>query len=168
MPLHFEKVDFKQFVADVQAQGLEDLEPDKKKAYDAIPLPKRATAGSAGYDFSCPWDIRLAPGQSVTIPTGIRAAMPDKVVLMVFPRSGLGTRYRMQLANTVGIIDSDYFFADNQGHIMIRITNDSKEGKTLDLQAGERFAQGVFLPFYTTEDDDVRDFRTGGHGSTGK
>lgn len=130
------------------------------------PLPRRATAGSAGYDFFTPVSIHLEPGQTVKIPTGVRARMEDGWVLQIFPRSGLGFSYRLQLNNTVGIIDSDYYGSDNEGHIFIKITNDSNEGKVLDLKAGDAFAQGIFLPFGITEDDDATAVRNGGLGST--
>ena len=69
---------------------------------------------------------------------------------MIFPRSGLGFKYRLQLNNTVGIIDEDYFYSDNEGHIFIKLTNDSNEGKMLQIKAGEAFAQGIFVPFGIT------------------
>lgn len=134
--------------------------------YDAIKLPKRATVGSAGYDFYSPLDFSLAPGETIKIPTGIRAEIAEGWVLMLFPRSGLGFKYRMQLNNTVGIIDSDYFYSDNEGHIFIKITNDSNEGKTVAVEAGQGFAQGLFMPFGITEDDEVSAVRNGGFGST--
>lgn len=133
----------------------------------ALPaLPRRATAGSAGYDFYIPCPLTLAPGETVKIPTGIRAAMQAGWVLQIFPRSGLGFKYRVQLNNTVGIIDSDYYGSDNEGHILIKITNANTENKTLTLNAGEAFAQGIFLPFGITEDDDATAVRNGGFGST--
>ena len=131
----------------------------------AIPLPTRATAGSAGYDFICPADITLQPGEAVTIPTGIRCEMQPGWVLMVFPRSGLGFKHQVHLANTVGIIDSDYFHAANEGHIMVRIVNGPD---LLTIARGERFCQGVFLPHGLAEEEDVAADRTGGFGSTGK
>jgi len=134
--------------------------------YERIALPRRATAGSAGYDFVTPQPICLAPGESCLVPTGIRARMEPGWVLLIFPRSGLGFKFRLQLNNTVGVIDSDYFNADNEGHIMIKLTNDSREGKTLSLAAGERFCQGIFLPYGLAEEDDVISQRTGGFGST--
>ena len=135
----------------------------------ALPqLPKRATTGSAGYDFYIPAPLTLAPGETAKIPTGIRAKMENGWVLQLFPRSGLGFKYRVQLNNTVGIIDSDYYYSDNEGHILIKITNANTEGKTLILQAGDAFAQGIFLPFGITEDDDVNEIRNGGFGSTNK
>ncbi len=135
--------------------------------YDKIMLPKRATTGSAGYDFFAPYDFTLNPGEEITIPTGIRAEIDPSYVLMIFPRSGLGFKYRLSLNNTVGIIDSDYFFSDNEGHIMIRLTNCSKD-KTLRVEAGKGFAQGVFLPYGISVDDDADGVRNGGFGSTTK
>ncbi len=137
-------------------------------AVPALPaLPVRATAGSAGYDFRTPCPITLAPGETIKIPTGIRAAISDGWVLQIFPRSGLGFKYRLQLNNTVGIIDSDYYYSDNEGHIQIKMTNTNTEGKTVSLSAGDAFAQGIFLPYGITEDDDVTAVRNGGFGSTG-
>ena len=90
--------------------------------------------------------------------------MNDGWVLAVFPRSSLGFKYRLQLNNTVGIIDSDYFFSDNEGHIFVKLTNDTKEDKTVELAEGAGFAQGIFLPFGITEDDDCTEARNGGFG----
>ena len=89
-------------------------------------------------------------------------------MLAVFPRSGLGFKFRLQLNNTVGIIDSDYYFSDNEGHIFVKITHDSNEGKKVSLKEGDGFAQGIFIPYGVTEDDDVKTTRNGGFGSTGK
>ena len=129
-----------------------------------IPLPRRATAGSAGYDFVSPARIVLAPGASAVIPTGIRAEMEPGWVLMLFPRSGLGFRHGLHLANTVGVIDSDYAFAKNEGHILVKIVNPSDH--EVILEQGERFCQGVFLPHGTAEEEQVMKSRTGGFGST--
>lgn len=134
--------------------------------YHALKLPKRATSGSAGYDFYTPFDFELAPGETIKLPTGIRAEMEEGWVLQIFPRSGLGFKYRLQLNNTVGIIDSDYFYSDNEGHIFIKLTNDSNEGKVLSLKAGDAFAQGIFTEFGITTDDDSTGVRNGGFGST--
>ena len=136
--------------------------------YDALKLPVRATAGSAGYDFFSPVTFSLAPGETIKIPTGIRAEIAEGWVLQCYPRSGLGFKYRLQLNNTVGIIDSDYYFSDNEGHIFAKLTNDSKEGKTLTIEAGQGFMQGIFMPFGITEDDAATAVRNGGFGSTTK
>ena len=137
-----------------------------EKIYEKISLPRRATARSAGYDFFSPVDFKLDPGETIKIPTGIRAQMEPDWVLKIYPRSGLGFKYRLQLNNTVGIIDSDYFNSDNEGHIFIKITNDSKEGKTLCVKEGTGFAQGIFLEYGITVDDDATAVRNGGMGST--
>ena len=131
-----------------------------------IALPCRATAGSAGYDFICPVDVHLAPGEAVTIPTGIRCEMQPGWVLMLFPRSGLGFKHQVHLANTVGVIDSDYYHAANEGHIMVRIVNGGDHAVT--IARGERFCQGVFLPHGLAEESEVAADRTGGFGSTGR
>ena len=131
-----------------------------------IPLPQRATAGSAGYDFICPADITLQPGEAVTIPTGIRCEMQPGWVLMLFPRSGLGFKHQVRLANTEGVIDADYFRAANEGHIMVRIVNGGDHA--VSIAKGERFCQGVFLPHGLAEEETVLAGREGGFGSTGK
>ncbi|MEE0944308.1 MAG: dUTP diphosphatase [Clostridia bacterium] len=139
-----------------------------REEFEKIKLPERATVGSAGYDFYAPYDFELYPGESAKIPTGIRVKIIDGWALLIYPRSGLGFKYRLQLDNTVGIIDSDYFYSDNEGHIFIKITNDSREEKVLSVKCGDAFAQGVFMPFGITEDDEVKDIRNGGFGSTTK
>ena len=131
-----------------------------------IPLPRRATAGSAGYDFICPADVTLQPSEAVTIPTGIRCEMQPGWVLMLFPRSGLGFKHQVRLANTVGVIDADYFRAANEGHIMVRIVNGGDHA--VSIAKGERFCQGVFLPHGLAEEETVLAGREGGFGSTGK
>ena len=89
----------------------------------------------------------IQPGETVKIPTGIRAEIDEGWVLALFPRSSLGFKYRLQLNNTVGIIDSDYFYSDNEGHMFIKITNDSNEDKTLELPKGAGVVQGIFPAF---------------------
>ena len=130
-----------------------------------IPLPKRATRGSAGYDFVSPLEITVPAGGTALIPTGIRAEMEPGWVLMLFPRSSLGFRHMLRLANTVGVIDSDYAFAKNEGHIMVKLRNPLDTPVTIGR--GERFCQGVFLPYGTAEEEEVTAGRTGGFGSTG-
>lgn len=146
----------------------EASEEELREIYENIKLPKRATAGSAGYDFFAPETVELAPGETIKIPTGIRAAMDEDWVLMLFPRSGLGFKYRLQLNNTVGIIDSDYYGSDNEGHIFVKITNDSNEGRTVLIPEGTGFAQGIFVPFGIADGDEAAEKRNGGFGSTTK
>jgi dUTP pyrophosphatase len=161
----FEKVSFEQFQSGFNNLfSVEEL----KEIYEELPLPKRATKGSAGYDFFAPFDITLAPGQTIKIPTGIRAKMEDNWVLKLYPRSGLGFKFRLQLNNTVGIIDSDYYYSSNEGHIFAKITNDSNEGKTVSIKKFTGFIQGIFLEYGITYDDEVEEIRDGGFGSTTK
>lgn len=162
----FEKVSFEQYLDAVRKNMPEAEEQEIRAVYDAIRLPQRATEGSAGYDFFAPINIKLSPGAQILVPTGIRARITSGYVLMLFPRSGLGFKYRLQLNNTAGVIDSDYYNADNEGHIFCKLTNDTRDGKTVEIHAGEGLVQGIFLPFGITEDDDAHAQRTGGFGST--
>lgn len=162
----FEKISFNQFKQDFQ-QLFGDAE-NIQQIYDAIKLPKRATRFSAGYDFFTPVAITLKPNQTITIPTGVRCQIEDAYFLQLFPRSSLGFKFRLQLNNTVGIIDADYYNAENEGHIMIKMTNATNEDKTVELLAGHAVAQGIFTEFGITIDDDVTTSRTGGFGSTDK
>ncbi|MBP5466739.1 MAG: deoxyuridine 5'-triphosphate nucleotidohydrolase, partial [Clostridia bacterium] len=118
----------------------EYLKSGAEETYNGITLPKRATKGSAGYDFFAPETFSLDPKETVKIATGVRAEIKEGWVLMLFPRSGLGFKYRLTLDNTVGVIDSDYFNADNEGHIFIKMTNCGN--LPLTVEQGKAFAQG--------------------------
>lgn len=162
----FEKVSLVQFAEGWTDTFGEVSQEEIKKIYDEIRLPKRATSGSAGYDFFAPAAFTLAPGETVKIPTGVRVWMEPEWVLKCYPRSGLGFKFRLQLNNTVGIIDSDYYYSDNEGQIFAKLTNDSNEGKTVELKSGDGFMQGIFVEYGITLDDDVTEVRNGGFGST--
>lgn len=164
----FDKVSFGQFKEGFTDCFGECPEEKVKDVYENLKKPVRATGGSAGYDFFAPVDIELAPGETVKVPTGIRVKMEPDWVLSCYPRSGLGFKYRLQLNNTVGIIDSDYYDSDNEGHIFAKLTNDTKEGKTVHVEAGSGFMQGIFLEYGITLDDDATETRNGGFGSTTK
>ena len=185
----FEKVSketYRKSLLDISSAKGPQIEKLIDEAYDSIKLPKRSTTGSAGYDIFLPIPIRLGPADSVLIPTGIKVRMNEGWVFVIAPRSGLGFKYRLQIDNTIGIIDSDYYNnPNNEGHILISITNDLKinncvsmnpitnkmeidESAILSLPAGKAVAQGLFLPFGITEDDDVSAIREGGLGSTDK
>ena len=164
----FHKVSDARFIEDWKDTFGETPQEDIEEIYAQIRLPRRATAGSAGYDFFSPVDVVLHPGETIKIPTGIRVEMDQEWVLKCYPRSGLGFKYRLQMNNTVGIIDSDYFYSDNEGHIFAKITNDTNEGKTVEIPAGTGFMQGIFVEYGITVDDEVTDVRNGGLGSTTK
>jgi dUTP pyrophosphatase len=194
----FKKVPFYQYYADwCELYGITKREL-VKSIYDNIKLPLRGTSGSAGYDFYIPHDLQLSRGENIVILTGIRAKMPKDMFLSLFPRSGQGFKYRIALSNTVGIIDSDYFNANNYGHIMIKISYDgiassrriafdtSHDNKAItilnpytvepesnfEITAGTAFAQGIFTKYELTSEEIMygtnNNRRTGGFGSTNK
>ncbi len=144
----------------------EYLKSSSKEIYEDILLPKRATSGSAGYDFFAPEEYQVKAKETVLIPTGIRVKIDEGWVLKIYPRSSLGFKYRLTLNNTVGIIDSDYYYSENEGHIFIKLTNCGD--KDLVIEKGRAFAQGVFIEYGITYDDDATAIRTGGLGSTDK
>lgn len=163
----FEKVSYEQFCEAMKE--IFNTEYDNeiiKLAYDTLALPTRATSGSAGYDFKAPFSFTLAPGATLKVPTGIRVKIDEGWWLGCLPRSGLGFKYRMQLNNTMGVIDSDYYYSDNEGHIFAKITNDSNEGKELEIKAGDSFLQAIFIPYGITYSDSADGVRNGGMGST--
>ena len=155
----FEKVSLKQFNSDVKS-----LLSIEGNYYDNVKIPFRATKGSAGYDFYCPIDITIKPGEIAKIPTGIRCKIDDGYVLQIYPRSSLGFKYQMSLLNTVGIIDSDYYNAENEGHIIVGIVN--KGSKDIVISCGDRFVQGVFYQYFEANDYGIQQERCGGFGST--
>ena len=156
-----EKVSKEQFDKDVK-----DLLNLSSFDYEAIKIPERATEGSAGYDFVCPFDLTLKSGEMIKVPTGIRCYIENNYVLQIYPRSSLGFKYQICLANTVGIIDSDYYNADNEGHIIVTLVN--RGNKDLEIKKGDRIVQGIFTEFFKAEENDVTAKRTGGFGSSNK
>ena len=164
----FHKVSFNQFLQDSQTAGFVDCETNHeilRIIWEQIKLPKRATGGSAGYDFYLPYPFFLKAGATVTIPTGIRADIQPGWCMLLMPRSSLGFKYGIKLLNTVGLIDSDYFYANNEGHIMAKITVETN----MCLDQGDRFMQGVFIPHGVTRTEvPVEVKRSGGFGSTGE
>lgn len=149
----FYKVDCQQYTDVYEVNG----------EYDDIQLPRRGTACSAGYDFFAPYDIDLPPWSDVLIPTGICVELDEDKFLMCVPRSGLGCKFGLGLANTVGIIDADYFGASNGGHIMVKLTS---QDKPIHIDKGQAFMQGIIIPYFRTEDDNAGGTRNGGFGST--
>lgn len=138
---------------------------DKFKHLD-IEIPRRQTKESAGYDLATCKDVTIKPGEIVLIETGLKVQIPSEEVLLVFPRSSLGIKKGLTMANNVGVIDADYFDnPNNEGHIMIPILNFSK--KDVTLEKGERVAQGIFVNYFKTiNDDSVDNERSGGFGSS--
>lgn len=169
----FEKVSYKQFEKDyLDIYGLPGDDTSKRlrheveSMYYGLELPSRATRGSAGYDIRSPFSFTLKPGEEIKIPTGLRCKIDDDYVLLIFPRSGLGFKYREGMANTIPVVDADYYYSDNEGHIFIKLVNNGS--KEFSVRNNEAFVQGIFLEYGITEDDHVEATRNGGFGSTDK
>lgn len=156
----FEKISLEQWKKDVTWL----TKPDE--FYNEIKLPERATLNSAGYDIFCPVEVILYPDNSMKIPTGFKAYMGEDEYMMIVPRSSMGFKHFMRLANTVAIGDSDYYNnIDNEGHYWIKIRNESDE--PMRITKGQAFAQAIFQKYLVTDNDNVGTERTGGLGSTG-
>lgn len=178
----FRKVSYEQYLKDCTALLRDNYSKrDFAKEYENIKLPSRATSGSVGFDFYLPFGISLSERQFIVIPTGIRCEIQEGYSLDIYPKSGIGFKTFATIANTVGIIDSDYYFSDNEGHIMIKLINkgfdvaydyyDSNAfvGRRLNRKAGESFVQGIFHEcFGATNDNDNHEMkiRNGGFDST--
>lgn len=169
---NFEKVSFERFLSDFM-DAFEEFDYSKqsnvellRQYWKNIKLPRRGTTGSAGYDFVTPIDLELNPGEEIKLPTGIRCKMDNDWVLVIYPRSSIGFKYQIGLANTTGIIDSDYYQGSNEGHIMVKLVN--RGNKVFSVNAGDKIVQGIFLPYGITIDDDASGVRNGGFGSTGR
>jgi len=165
--LKFEKVSKEAYELEICNNFKEDtfLIDYKKGCYKDIKLPKRATKCSAGYDFYIPYGLSVKANTWYTVPLGIKY-ITDKedIVLMLFPRSGLGFKNNFQLINTVGIIDADYQFAKNEGQIIVKF----KTNKDIIFEAGQAILQGIFTTYLTVDEDNSQNERIGGFGSTSK
>lgn len=164
----FHKVSFEQFLEDwVDTYGKlsENFLEEIRNIHDNITLPTRGTAGSAGYDISSPVSFVIMPGDVYKLPTGLRCNIDEGWVLKLYPRSSVGFKYQVGMVNTVPIIDSDYYYANNEGHIFIKLKNNGD--KPFVVEIGDRIVQGIFLPYGITLDDNVENERKGGIGSTG-
>lgn len=131
-------------------------------------LHRRATAKAAGYDFFAPFDFSISAGEQFLVPSFVKVRLRPNLALFLYPRSSLGIKKGIVLANTVGIIDADYYGnKDNDGHIIFALKNTGKE--TVEFRAGDRFAQGIIQRcFFVDGDDFSGETREGGFGSTGE
>ena len=140
---------------------------DLDLSYDALELPKRATKYAAGYDIKSTKEFTLEPGEEIVIPTGFKAYMQPGEMLALYPRSGMGFKYQICLANTVGIGDGDYYGCEsNEGHYMLKLVNRGK--KNWEVKVGDGIGQGIFQPILLADGDEfgLGDDRKGGFGST--
>ncbi len=133
--------------------------------YFDIRLPQRATTNSAGYDIFSTMDFTLEMSEEALIPCGFKVYMQPNEYFEIVPRSGLGFKYFMRLANTVGIIDADYYNNDeNEGHCFVKVRNEGI--RRLVVHAGDAIAQGIFTTYLLSDNDGITVTRHGGIGST--
>lgn len=162
--MKFEKISTEQFNKDIAG--------NYPCSYDDIKLPKRGTSQSAGYDFYSLVDITLLPGETIKLPTGIKFKCDPDKFLGAYPRSGHGFKYGVMLANTVGIIDADYYNnPGNEGHIWVKLTYPQQASISINpfvIKKGDAIFQGIIQPYFIVEDDDADGERVGGFGSTSK
>ena len=158
----FEKISFEQFKKDIS---------DDKELYESYLLPKRSTKNSAGYDIASLEEYTLKPGEAHIFVTGLKVSMNSDEVLYLYGRSSFGYKYNITLANSVGVIDSDFYNnVDNEGHFKVKLIN---HGDTeVKINIGDRIAQGVICPVIQVEFAEVLKLDetqrgTGGFGSTG-
>lgn len=128
-------------------------------------LPKRETAGAAGYDLKASAAVTIAPGETALVKTGVKAYMQDGEVLFLYDRSSNYKKKGIVLVNSVGVIDKDYYNnPGNEGVIMAQFKNVRDTPVTIPY--GERVVQGVFVNALFTDDDNATGARVGGFGST--
>lgn len=129
-------------------------------------LPRRATSDSAGYDIQTPMNIDLDPEEEIIVPTFLKCRIESGWFLGLFPKSGLGWKYHVKIANTIGVVDGDYYNnVDNEGHILVKIRNEGD--KPLHIEIGKAFVQGIFLPYGVERLEPMpMKVRAGGFGST--
>lgn len=136
-------------------------------ADEGIHIPERKTSGSSGYDLEASDDCIIWPHVVTAVPTGLKAYMQDDECLFIFIRSSMAFKKNITLANSVGIIDSDYYNnPDNEGHLILCLVNNND--KAITIKKGDRIAQGIFMKYLTCDNDCSDGQRTGGFGSTGK
>ena len=163
-------------------RGFEIIRDDKRTAFNVftdekgrkhqfpkdIKLPTRADKGSAGYDIYLHSDLRLLPMQKIIVFCDVKAYMLPDEVLEIYIRSSLAIKQGLMLSNNVGIVDASYYNNEgNDGNIGIALVNTT--GKTIELSAGSRIAQGIFKKFLIIDEDDTSNIiRSGGMGSSGE
>lgn len=162
--MYFEKISFEEWKNFFTKNPNAFTEEEIATFYNNIQLPKAGSQYAAGHDFYCPIPTCIFT-TPVLLPTGVRWVAEDNdkdKVLLIVPRSGLGTKFGFQLKNTIGVIDADYCLAANEGHIMACVSTD----KECYLSAGDRFMQGIIVPYYRCGENSSN-VRNGGFGSTG-
>lgn len=136
---------------------------------EQINLPKRSTKNSAGYDIeaaeNCVVPVFKLGQKPTLVKTGLKAYMQEDEVLILANRSSNPGKKGLILANSIGVVDSDYYGnPDNDGHIMFAFYNFKEED--VEIKKGERIGQGIFQKYLITDNDSANGERTGGFGST--
>lgn len=162
----FHKISFKQWWKDLTEDSRETCHEDLLDAYENLKKPEQKTEGAGGHDIHSPWDYRVYPGETIKIPTGYSVEMPIGYTFKVYPRSSFGTNYEAVLTNTVGVIDSDYFYSSNEGHMWLFMKNNGS--KILEIKRGDAIAQGIIEKYYIFGINPNAKKRDGGFGSTSK
>lgn len=164
--MHFEKVSFEEWCKDIPLKNVDKT--TLLKWWNNIKLPNQGTTHSMGVDFYVPYEIKVLAHNKVKIPTGIRWVCDgefDHIYgMLIVPRSSVGIKLGLRLLNTVGVIDADYYLADNEGHIMLFMENTTDEDAVLKM--GQGIVQGIILPYIIPESSSSEDLRHGGFGST--
>ena len=159
----FEKISYEQWRKDFGNNDDHSFD----EVLNEIEMPARADPNSAGYDIHAPYAITLEPDEEQNFPTGLKCKIKDGWFMGAFPRSSLGFKYYVRLANTIGVIDGSYYNnPGNEGHIWVKIRNEGE--KLLEIKTNDRICQMIFLPYGITEDDNATGERIGGIGSSGK
>ena len=143
----------------------------KRFENSGINLPVRKTRFSAGYDIEAAEDCIIPSfkkGMKPTlVKTGIKAYMLEDEVLILANRSSNPGKKGLILANSIGVVDSDYYGnPDNDGHIMFAFFNIKDED--VEIKKGDAIGQGIFQKFLTVDNDLAEGERIGGFGSTSK
>lgn len=168
--MHFERVTYSHFADDVRKHLGDSIKPDKLfDMWTEIPIPKRKTQFSCGYDVATPVPISVPAHSRIVVPTGIKAVFSEDEMktwcLKLYARSSVGIIDNVVVTNGTGLIDSDFQFGRNDGDMLLALTNMSDEIR--QYKPGDRICQAVFEIYGVTSDDDASGIRTGGVGSTG-
>lgn len=164
--MHFEKISFEQWAKDTPFKDI----PHNTllRQYYNIQLPNQSTENAMGLDFYMPYEVKVLAHNKIKISTGVRWICDEendgRYGMLIVPRSSTGIKLGLRLLNTIGIIDADYYFADNEGHIMLFMENTTDED--IVLQAGQRIVQGLIVPYVIPKNMSSNKTRHGGFGST--
>lgn len=138
-----------------------------RRIHPSAPLPQYESQGAAGFDLAASEDVLVPPGDVVLVPTGLVIEVPSGYFLGVFARSSTPLKRGLMIANGVGVVDSDYCGATDE--VKIEVFNFTP--RPVQIQAGDRIAQGLFVAIARAEwqevTEELREGARGGFGATG-